>query len=68
LASADVRLGSWLCKNARTLNRDRRSHSSKTALVTQFANEFNLAIELKKTILLMFRFFEFSHSQGHKAT
>jgi len=27
-----------------------------------------LAIELKKTILLMFRFFEFSHSQGHKAT
>ena len=25
----DVRFGSWLCKNARTLHRDRRNHSSK---------------------------------------
>ncbi len=44
----DVRLGSWLCENAKTLNRDRRSYSSKTVLVAQRASEFNLEIELKK--------------------
>jgi hypothetical protein len=58
-------LGSWLCKNAKTLNRDRRSYSSKTALVAQLASEFNLEVELKNIILIAFRFFEFLHSQGH---
>ena len=66
--TANVRFGSWLCKNARSLNRDRRSHLSETALVAQLASEFNLAIELKKIILLAFRFFEFSHSQGQTRT
>jgi hypothetical protein len=53
--------GSWLCKNAKTLNRDRRNYSSKTALVAQLASEFNLEVELKNIILVAFRFFEFLH-------
>jgi hypothetical protein len=58
-----VRDGSWLCKNAKKLNRDRRSYSSKTALVAQLASEFNLEVELRNIILVAFRFFEFLHSQ-----
>ena len=50
----DVRLGSWLCENAKTFNRDRRSYSSKTALVVQLASEFNLEVELKNIILVAF--------------
>jgi hypothetical protein len=61
---AEVRFGSWLCKNAKALNRDRRNYSSETALVAQLASEFNLEVELKNIILVAFRFFEFSHSQG----
>jgi hypothetical protein len=57
--------GSWLCKNAKTINRDRRNYSSKTALVAQLASELNLEVELKNIILVAFRFFEFLHSQGH---
>jgi hypothetical protein len=60
-----VRDGSWLCKNAKTLNRDRRNYSSKAPLVAQLASEFNLEVELKNIILVAFRFFEFLHSQGH---
>jgi hypothetical protein len=56
---------SWLCKNPQTLNRDRRNYSSKTALVALLASKFNLEAELKNIILVAFRFFEFSHSQGH---
>jgi hypothetical protein len=58
--------GSWLCKNAKTLNRDRRSYSSETALVAQLASEFNLEVELENIILVAFRFFKFLHSQGQK--
>ena len=61
-----VRFGSWSCKNAKTLNRDRRNYSSKTILVAQLASEFNLEVELKNIILVAFRFFEFLHSQGQK--
>jgi len=62
----DVRFGSWLCKNAKRLKRDRISYSSKTALVVQHAIEFNLEVELKNIILVAFRYFEFLHSQGQK--
>jgi hypothetical protein len=62
----NFRSGSWLCKNAKTLNRDRRNYSSKTALVAQLASEFNLEVELKNIIPVVFRFFEFLHSQGQK--
>jgi hypothetical protein len=58
------RVGSWLCKNAKTLNRDRRNYTSKTALVAQLASEFNLEVELKNIILVAYRFFEFLHGQG----
>jgi hypothetical protein len=62
--SPDVRFGSWLCENAKTLNHDRRSCSSKTVLVAQRASGFNLVIELKNIILRRVSIFEFSHSQG----
>jgi hypothetical protein len=51
----------------KTLNRDRRSCSSKTALGLQFESTFNLEIELKNVILGAFRLFAFSHSQGQNA-
>ena len=60
----DVSFGSWLCENAKTLNRDRRSYSSKTVLVAQRASGFNLEIELKNIILRRVSIFEFSRSQG----
>jgi hypothetical protein len=56
--------GSWLCKNPKTLNRDRRSYSSETALVVRLAMEFNFKNELKNIILVAFRYFEFLHSRG----
>jgi hypothetical protein len=60
-----VRSGwSWLCENAKTLNRDRRTCSSKTVLVAQRASGFNLEIELKNIILRRVSIFEFLHSQG----
>src|SRR2546425_5446069 len=60
----DFRYGSWLCENAKTLHRDRRSYSSKTVLVAQQASGFNLEIELKNIILRRVSIFEFLHSQG----
>src|ERR1700752_5050611 len=67
-AAAHVRLGSWLCENAKTLNRDRRSYSSKTVLVAQRASGFNLEIGLKNIILRRVSIFEFLHSQGQELT
>src|ERR1043166_6662156 len=61
----DVGCGSWLCENAKTLHRDRRSHSPKAVLVAQSAYRFNLDIELKNIILRPASIFEFSHSQAH---
>ena len=55
-------LPAHLCENAKTLNRDRRSYSSKTRLVAQRARGFNLEIELKNIILRRVSIFEFSHS------
>jgi len=43
----DFRNGSWLCENAKALNRNRRSNSSKTVSGIQFESAFNLEIELK---------------------
>src|SRR5437016_11233613 len=54
----------WPCENAKTLNRDRRTCSSKTVLVAQRASGFNLEIELKNIILRRVSIFEFLHSQG----
>jgi hypothetical protein len=59
-----VRSGSWLCKNAKRLKRDRISYSSKTALVVQHAIQFNLEVELKNIILVAFRYFEFFTQPG----
>jgi hypothetical protein len=68
IVSIHVRSGSWLCENAKTLNRDRRSYSPKTVLVAQRASGFNLEIELKNIILRRVSIFEFLHSQGHFQT
>jgi hypothetical protein len=65
-AQDEVRCGSRLCENAKTLNRDRRSYSFKTVLVAQRASGFNLEIELKNIILRRVSIFEFLHSQGQK--
>jgi hypothetical protein len=59
-----VSYGSWLCENAKLLDDDRRSYSSKTALGHQLAIAFNFKIELKNVILVAFRTFAFLHSQG----
>jgi hypothetical protein len=61
------RFESWLCENAKTLNRDGRSYSSKTVLVAQRTSGFNLEVELKNIILRRVSIFEFLHSQGQKA-
>jgi hypothetical protein len=63
--STNVGLGSWLCENAKALNRDRRSYSFNTVLVAQSASGLNLEIELKNIILRRVSIFEFLHSQGH---
>lgn len=47
------------------LERDRRSHSSKTIVALKLATAFNLDDELKNVILVVFRSFAFLHSQGH---
>ena len=47
-----VSYGSWLCENAKLLDDDRRSYSSKTALGHQLAIAFNFKIELKNVILV----------------
>jgi hypothetical protein len=61
-------MGSWPCENAKTLNRDRRSYSSKTTLVAQGASGLNLEVGLENIILRCVSIFEFLHSQGQKAT
>ncbi|WP_210419075.1 hypothetical protein, partial [Bradyrhizobium sp. NAS80.1] len=38
----DVGFGSWLCENAKALERDRRSYSSKAVLALKLARGFNL--------------------------
>jgi hypothetical protein len=63
-ASLHVRSGSRLCENGKTLNRDRRSCSSETALVPQRRSGLNLEAELKNIILRGVSIFEFLHSQG----
>ena len=63
-ADAHGRYGSWPCKNAKKLNRDRKNYSSKTDLVARLASEFNLEVQLKNIILVAFRFSQFLHTQG----
>jgi hypothetical protein len=60
----DFRFGSWLCENVKTLDDDRRSCSSKTALALELASALNIKNELKNAILAAFRSLAFSHSQG----
>jgi hypothetical protein len=56
----------WLCKNAKTIEGDRRSYSSKTISALNRANGFNFESEIKNVILATFRSLAFLHSQGQK--
>jgi len=52
------RYGSWLCKNAKALEGDRRNYSSKTVLALKFASAFTSESELRNVILAsIFRVF-----------
>jgi hypothetical protein len=62
----DVCLGSWLCENARTLDRDRTSKAFKTVCDARIGSPFNFEVERKNIFLVALRNFEFSHSQSHK--
>ena len=64
----NVRSGSRLCEKAKTLDRDRTSHSFNTALGVHAASPFKFEIEFENIILVPLRVFEFSHSLGHKRT
>jgi len=66
IGASYVGSGSWLCENAKTLDGDRRSYSSKTALTVKRASELNLTNEPKNVILAAFQSFAFLHSQGSK--
>ena len=58
-----VSVGSWVCENAETFERDRRSYSSKADSALKLASAF-LDDQLKNVILVVFRSFAFLHSQG----
>lgn len=62
------RLGSWLCKNAKTIESDRTTYSSKTTSALKRANAFKFEGELKNAILAACRSLAFLHSQGHLQT
>jgi len=47
LPMSNVRFGSWLCKNAKLLDLDRRSYSLETVLSLQIAFAFNLTVKAK---------------------
>jgi hypothetical protein len=57
----DFRYGSWLCENAKPLNRGRTSHSSMTTFAAQRGSEFNLEAYPKNIILRRVLIFEFLH-------
>src|SRR3954452_11014663 len=67
-AAINVRIGSRLCENTRTLRGDRTSHSLKTVFVVKRASALNLENELKNVIQAEFRSFAFLHTQGHRLT
>jgi hypothetical protein len=56
--------GPRLCEKAKTLDRDRTSHSFNTALGVHAASPFKFEIEFENIILVPLRVFEFSHSLG----
>jgi hypothetical protein len=53
-----------LCEKAKTLDRDRTSHSFNAALGVHTASPFKFEIECENIILVQLRVFEFSHSLG----
>src|SRR3569833_1002129 len=59
-------LGLGCVKNAKALERDRRSYSSKIVLGLKLASAFNFDDELKNVILVVFRSFGFFTQPGVK--
>ena len=62
--SPEVGVGPRLCENAKAINRNRTSYTSKAFLRAYIASASNFEIELKIIILVRARTFEFSHSLG----
>lgn len=60
-----VRIGSWLCENAKTFERDRMYYSSETDLALKLARDFHCGDKLKNVILTRFPSAVFLRSQGH---
>ena len=60
--------GPRLCEKAKTLDRDRTSHSFNTALGVHTASPFKFEIEFKNIILVPLRVFEFLHSLDPERT
>ena len=67
---AVMAMSEWVLavKTAKTLKRDKRNYSSKTALVAQLAIEFNLEVELKNIILVAFHILSFYTARVKKTT
>jgi|SRR5689334_18901556 hypothetical protein len=66
--SGRVGFGSWLCENAKTLERDRTSCSSRVDPALMLASDFNLDGELENVILAVVWLLAFLHSQAQKGT
>ena len=53
------------CVNTQTLDRYRRTYSSKAVLALKLESAFNSKTKRKNVVLSAFRSFAFSQSQGH---
>jgi hypothetical protein len=65
-ALGEVAMGPGCVKRAKTLDRDRTSHSFNAALGVHTASPFKLEIEFMNIILVQLRVFEFSQSLGQQ--
>jgi len=63
--SRNVCVGSWLCKNAAERDGDRIDVSPNCVQVRKDSQACSIFLNLRKIILVVSRFFEFLHSQGH---
>jgi len=51
------RIGSWLCENAATRNRDRINNAPSCRVIHENSKAFPISIDLRKIILVAFQFF-----------
>jgi hypothetical protein len=63
--TANVRFGSWLCKNAETRDGDRMNILRNRIPVRKDSPAHLVPLDWRKTILVASQFFAFLHSLGH---